>query len=70
MHKENKTFECGIVINWLENIYCQMYMRLNTGVLLIRFNLIEPGFFILRHKHLHNELLQTEMQKSIVMFYA
>ena len=71
---ENKSSECGIVINGFENIYCQMYIRLNTGVLLIRFNSKnkKPGLFILRHKHLHNELLRysPQMQKSIVMFYA
>ena len=41
MHMENKSFECGIVINRFEKIYCQMYIRLNTGVPLIRFNSIE-----------------------------
>ena len=41
MHMENKSSECGIVINGFENIYCQMYIRLNTGVLLVRFNSIE-----------------------------
>ena len=40
MHK-NKYFECQIVINCFENIYCQMYIQLNTGVLLSRFNSIE-----------------------------
>ena len=30
-----------IVINCFENIYYQRYIRLNTGVLLIRFNSIE-----------------------------
>ena len=39
--RKNKSFECGIVINCFENIYCQRYIRLNTGVLLIRFNSIE-----------------------------
>ena len=39
--QKNKSFECGIVINCFENIYCQMYMQLNTGVLLIQFNSIE-----------------------------
>ena len=39
--RKNKSFERGIVINCFENIYCQMYIRLNTGVLLIRFNSIE-----------------------------
>ena len=41
MLTENKSFECGIVINYIENIYCQRHIRLNTGVLLIRFNSIE-----------------------------
>ena len=41
MHMENQSFECGIVINGFENIYCQMYIRLNTSVLLIRFNSTE-----------------------------
>ena len=39
--RKNKSFECGIVINCFENVYCQMCIRLNAGVLLIRFNSIE-----------------------------
>ena len=39
--RKNKSFECGIVINCFESIYCQRYVRLNTGVILIRFNSIE-----------------------------
>ena len=35
--RKNKSFECKIVINYFENIYCQMYIRLNTGVLSFRF---------------------------------
>ena len=40
-HTEKISFECGIVINRFENIYCQRYIRLTTGVLLIRFGSIE-----------------------------
>ena len=39
--QKNKSFEFGIVINCFENIYCQMYIQLNTGVLLIQFNPVE-----------------------------
>ena len=39
--RKNKSFEYGIVINCFENIYCQIHIPLNTGVLLIRFNSIE-----------------------------
>ena len=41
MHTENKSFDGGIVINCFENIYCQMYIRLNTGVLSIWYNSVE-----------------------------
>ena len=40
-HAHGKSFECGIVINGFENIYYQMYILLNTGVLLIQFNSIQ-----------------------------
>ena len=33
--RKNKSFECEMVINCFENIYYQMYIRLNTGVPLI-----------------------------------
>ena len=39
--RNNKSFECTIVINYFESIYCQMYIRLNTSVLLIQFYSIE-----------------------------
>ena len=39
--RKNKSFECEIVINCFETIYCQRYIRLNTGLLLTRFNSIE-----------------------------
>ena len=35
--RKNKSFECGIVINCFQNICRQMYKRLNTGVISIRF---------------------------------
>ena len=42
--KKNKSLERGIVIN---NIYCQICTRLNTGVLLIRFNSTEQKTWFL-----------------------
>ena len=45
--QKNTSFECGIVINCFENIYCQMYIQLNTSVLSIRFNSIEQKTWFL-----------------------
>ena len=39
--QKNKSFECGIVTNCSENIYCQKYIQLNTGVPLTWFSSIE-----------------------------
>ena len=39
--QKNKSFECGIVINCSENVYCQKYIQLNTGVPLTWLSSIE-----------------------------
>ena len=39
--QKNKSFEWGIVRNCFENIYCQIFIWMNTDVLLIQFNSIE-----------------------------
>ena len=46
-HGKINLFECGININCFENVYCEMYIRLNTGVLSIRFNSIEEKSWFL-----------------------
>ena len=52
IHTENKSFIGGIVINCFENIYCQMYIRLNK--VCFQFGIIQknkkPSFFVLRHE--------------------